>query len=235
MSRTWRARGAIGVAAAAMMAPLAGCGDGAEVGLASEPALAERPAEGVDESVWMALAGEPRFHLLAARGALEEHRLEDAASHLKAVGGVMRLEATRALGAHERQRMEGAALAIAEARRQAQEGELTPEELARVTARGLLAVAEHHRDLAVAAFRAHRPALGGIHTAETARSLKQAYAAADLDIDRVLAADLEAAEVAAERVQRDGSEAASSRADSTLVPLGHQAIRLENALGARRR
>lgn len=223
------------MAAVATLLSVVGCGDGTEVGLASEPALAERPAEGVDESVWMALAGEPRFHLLAARSALEEGKPEVTASHLQAVAGIMRLEATRALGAHERQRLEGAALAIAEASRQAREDELTAEELAMVTARGLLAVAEHHRDLAVAAFRANRPALGGIHTAEAARSLRHAYGAAGFEIDSVLVADLEAAEVAAERVEGDGSVAASSRADSTLVRLGHQASRLENGLGARRR
>ena len=180
MPKTWRTSGALGLAVAATLVSLTGCGNGTEVGLASEPELADRPAEGVDESVWMALAGEPRFHLLAARRALEEHRPEEAASHLKTVAGVLRLEATRALGLHESERLEGAALAIGEASRQAQEAELTPEELGRVTARGLLAVAEHHRDLAVAAFRAHRPAVGGIHTAEAARSLRHAYAAADL-------------------------------------------------------
>lgn len=233
MSRARRLGGSPWVVAVALLS-MSGCWAHADHGSVAEGARAERDSQGIDEAVWMALTGEPRFHLTAAGEALEEQKLEEAAANLSAAQGLIRLETTRALGEHVRKRLEGAALEIGEASRQAREGTLSPEELARVTARALLAMAEHHRELAVAAFKAGRLSAGGVNEAEAARGLEYAYEAAGFDVDSALAKALRGAEVAAERVERDRSEAASGEADSTLVLLGHHAVRLENALGALR-
>jgi len=234
VSREWGAGRALGVALAALVA-VAGCRDRVDVERVSENASAERASQGIDEAVWMALTGEPRFHLMAARKALEDHKPEEAASNLSAAQGMMRLEVTRARGAHVRQRLEGAALEMGEASRQARGDELSAGELARVTARALLAMAEHHRELAVADFRSGEPSAGGVNAAEAARGLGYAFTAAGLEVDSVLAKAIQTAEVAAERVERDRSQRASAEADSALVLLGHHAKRLENALGALRR
>lgn len=234
MSGKPRTRRALAVVAAVTLVAGFGCRGRADGGAVAEAATAVGTPQGIDEAVWMALTGEPRFHLTAARRALAAHKLEEAASNLSAAQGLVRLEVTRALGEHVRRRLEGAALEIGEASRQAREGTLSPEELNRVAARGLLAMAEHHRELAVAALKAGEPSAGGVNEAEAARGLGYAYEAAGLDADTVLTKALRAAEVAAERIERDGSEVASEEADSTLVLLGHHAVRLENALGALR-
>jgi hypothetical protein len=233
VSRIRRLGGVLGVAAVALVS-VSGCRDRANARSVAEGATPERATQGIDEAVWMALTGDPRFHLEAARKALEEHKLQEAASNLSSAQGLMHLEVTRALGEHVRRRLEGAALEIGEASRQAREGTLSPEELARVTARGLLAMSEHHRELAVAAFKAGKLSAGGVNEAEAARGLGYAYRAAGLEVDSVLARALMTAEVTAERVERDPYEAGSEEADSILVLLAHHAVQLENALGALR-
>lgn len=195
------------------------------------------PADGspIDETIWMALATEPRLHLLRARDALRDGKPEEASAELRSAGGFLRLEATHALGNHVHERLVGAGIELSEVGRQLMEGTVSGRELDEVSARALLAVAEHHRELAGAAFHEGKAALGGVHLAEASREMEQAYHQAGLTLAPESRKALDRAREAGDRLQNDGSPASLTEADGALVELREDAGRLENALGARRK
>lgn len=133
------------------------------------------------------------------------------------------------------ERLEGAAIDLTEASRQALEGTLGPKELGRVSARALLAVSEHHRELTGAALADHKPALGSIHLAEATHQLENAYVAAGVEMDAASREALAGARALVKRLEGAGPDMTGIQADTALVVLARDARRLEYALGARRR
>ena len=114
-------------------------------------------------------------------------------------------------------------------------GHATRELADEVVAGVFLALAEHHRDLAGASLRAGRTVLAGAALAQASREMQMAYETAGLSIDATTQSALEAAVAAGEHLEQEGTEAAVQSAEGALTDLLHDATRLENALGARRR
>lgn len=233
------ARPVVLLAVALLTAPLStGCtGTGESAEPPDDVAVAD-PTPGfwnVDEAAWLALRGEPRHLLVDARDAYGAGARDEAARDLDAASAMLRLEARRAVESHVGQRLRGAAIEVAEAGREAREGALTDPELGRITARALLAVSEHHRELAGGAVSDGRRALGALHLAESVRQLEHAHVAAGIEVDTRARQELADARSVADRLEAGTGRPDGIPVDSALVSLERNARRLEFALGARRR
>lgn len=189
----------------------------------------------LDETVWIGLVPVTGSQLSRAVRGLDTKERNAAAEELRQAGALLRLEATHAQGLHVRQRLMGAAIEVAELGNTVAAGQASLAQTQEVAARALLALAEHHRNQAGRSLRAKRTVLAGRSLAQASREMRDAYEFAGLSVGAETQKALEEAWAAGERLEEDGSEAAIQVADSTLTVLRHDATRLENALGARRK
>ena len=206
----------------------------ADTAVAVDPAVADG-AGMLDETVWIGLVPVTGSQLSRAVRGLRTEERKVAAEELRQAGALLRLEASHAQGMHVRQRLMGAAIEVTELGNTVAAGQSSLAQTQEVAARALLALSEHHQDQAGRSLRAKRTVLAGRSLAQASREMQDAYEFSGLSVGADTDKAPDEARAAGERLEEDGSEAAVQVAESALTALRRDAIRLENALGARRR
>jgi hypothetical protein len=231
-----------------LLVPLSGCGNHqmaaseleTESMASEEGGSAAVPTPFVEREFWLALAEEPRWHLDAARGLLEDGNPALASVEVAKVAAILNFESRHSHSPRE----EGLLLASVEELREVArnlrleenaDGSLASlPELDRVSALVLRSVAAHQVTLARDALEDGDARMAGLLTRETAHALQAGFERSGVDPGSAVRDELREARKVGLRMQIDG-EGSREEGLATLDELDATVTALGNVVTGRKR
>jgi hypothetical protein len=230
------------------MALLAGCGNGkreaaaAEAMAAPDRAAEERsaPSSFVEREFWLALAGEPGWHMNAARDEFLAGNPRQASGELEKVAAILNFEIRHSHSPKERGLLLGSIQELREVARDLRNqegpdhGPVSLAELDRVSALAFRTLGAHHVTLGRDALEAGDGRMAGLYIQETVKAIRSGFERGGIETGEAMEVRLRSAEEVAERLTQDG-DGSHEMGLASLAHLDGGVEGLGNVLTSRRK